>query len=243
MDGRIKRPSPDRGIALPRIGSLHVGKKVVGRNGKEYPTSTDYFIPSGKYAALFTKAFGEKPSTIQIVFPDNSPEKVCAERYEYRDDAGGWAPDATGAMFGVWNGRQRVTYSIENYPNLMAGIANKYPNRSVRAGFDGWNVILTLTFVIPSVRGVAGVWTFTTKGAASSIPQVRNTFDAILQEKGFVRGIIFDLNVKFVTSQKPNNNSRYPVVSLVPNESEDNVALVKQAFLPINAPILKTEWK
>lgn len=125
----------------------------------------------------------------------------------------------------------------------MAGIARKYPNRAVRAGFDGWNVILTLTFVIPSVRGVAGVWTFTTKGAASSIPQVLNTFDAILEEKGFVRGIIFDLNVKFATSQKPNNNSRYPVVSLVPNESEENITIVKQAFLPINPPISQNKAK
>lgn len=37
---------------------------------------------------LFTQAYGEKPQTIQIVFPDDDPAKVCNERYEYRDDDG-----------------------------------------------------------------------------------------------------------------------------------------------------------
>lgn len=96
---------------------------------------------------------------------------------------------------------------------------------------------------MPAVRGVAGVWAFTTKGAASSIPQVRNAFDAVLENRGFVRGIIFDLNVKFATTQKPGDNSRFPVVSLVPNESEENVAIVKQAFVPINPPVVGIEQK
>lgn len=243
MDGRIKRPTPDKRLALPRIGTIKVGKKVVGKNGKEYPTSTDYFIPGGKYAGMFTKAFGDKPSTIQIVFPDDDPSKVCAERYEYRDDAGGLVAYGDGQTFNVWNGKAYQSYTIEQYPNLMQGIAQKHPNRAVRAGYDGWSVTLTLTFVVPAVRGVAGVWAFTTKGAASSIPQVRNAFDAVLENRGFVRGIIFDLNVKFATTQKPGDNSRFPVVSLVPNESEENVAIVKQAFVPINPPVVGIEQK
>lgn len=243
MSGRIIRQTPDNRLALPRVGTLHIGKKVVGKSGKEYPTSTDYFIPSGKYASLFAKAYGEKPSTIQIVFPDDAPEKVCAERYEYRDDAGGLVAYGDGETFSIWNGKEYKVFSIKEYPNLMQGVAQKYPNRAVRSGFDGWSVTLTLTFVIPAVRGIAGVWSFTTKGAASTIPQIRNAFDAVLASKGRVRGVIFDLHVQFATSQKPNDNSRFPVVSLIPNESEENVKLVKQSFAPINQPILSIDKK
>lgn len=98
---------------------------------------------------------------------------------------------------------------------------------------DGWIVTLTVTFIIPLVRGVGGVWQFTTKGTASTIPNIRDTFDAILEEKKFVKGIIFDMNVQFAVSQKPGDRSRYPVVTIVPNESEGNLFKVKEAFKPV----------
>lgn len=38
------------------------------------------------------------------------------------------------------------------------------------------------------------------------------------------------MNVKFATSQKPDDKSVYPIVSIVPNESEDNVNKLKDSF-------------
>lgn len=236
MKGRININRPTTGIqrvVLPRVGFIKVGYKEKAANGKEYPKSVDYFIPTGKYAGLFTKAYGEKPQTIQIVFPDDAPEKVCNEMYEYRDDGGRRIAYGDGETFFVWNGKQYCQYSTKDYPNLMAGVAEKHPNRAVLNGGDGWIVTLTVTFIIPLVRGVGGVWQFTTKGTASTIPNIRDTFDAILQEKGFVKGIIFDMNVQFAVSQKPGDHSRYPVVTIVPNESEGNLFAVKEAFKPV----------
>ena len=89
------------------------------------------------------------------------------------------------------------------------------------------------SFIVPLVRGVAGVWQFATKGTASTIPQIRETFDGMLLERGFCKGIIFDLNVQFATTQKPGDRSRFPVVSLVPNESADNVLKVRKAWEPV----------
>ena len=83
------------------------------------------------------------------------------------------------------------------------------------------------------VRGVVGVWTFETNGNASTIPQITDAFDTMLIERGFAKGIIFDLNVKFATTQKPGDNSRYPVVSLVANESAENIARIKRANEPL----------
>lgn len=230
--GRIKRPDADRGrLILPRVGFIKIGMK----NANGYPQSVDYFIPIGKYAGLFTQAYGEKPQTIQIVFPDDDPAKVCNEQYEYRDDEGRLIASGDGETFKVWDGKKYETLTISDYPNLMAGISKRYPNRAVQKGGDGWVITLTLTFIVPLVRGIAGVWQFSTKGTASTIPAIRETFDGMLAERGFCKGVIFDLNVQFATTQKPGDKSRFPVVSLVPNESADNVLKVKKAWEPIKS--------
>ena len=112
----------------------------------------------------------------------------------------------------------------------MESVEKRYPNKQYQRTGDGWSVVLAMNFIIPCVKGIAGVWQFVTKGTASTIPQIRDVFDAMLQAKGYVRGIIFDLNVQFAKSQKPGDKSRYPVVTMIPNESEENVAKIKAAY-------------
>lgn len=234
MKGRISRPQPGiNRVVLPRVGFVKVGLKEKGKNGKEYPKSVDYFIPTGKYAGLFTQAYGERPQTIQIVFPDDDPTKVCNEMYEYRDDDGRRVAYGDGETFFVWDGQKYELLSIKDYPNLMAGVSKRYPNKAVQNGGDGWQVTLTITFIAPLVRGIAGVWQFISKGTSTTIPNIRDTFDAMLQERGFVKGIVWDMNVQFAVSQKPGDRSRYPVVTIVPNESEGNLRKVKEAIKPI----------
>ena len=81
MEGRIYRSEHGSAmLELPEIGRLHIGKKQTGQNGREYPVSVDYFIPTGKYAGLFTQAYGDKPQTITVIFPDDEPANVCNER-------------------------------------------------------------------------------------------------------------------------------------------------------------------
>lgn len=226
MKGRIRRPEGENNrLILPRIGSLKIGYKDE-KTG--FPKSVDYFIPVGKYAGLFTKAYGEKPNTVQIVFPDDDPAKVCNERYEYRDDEGRLIAYGDGEKFQCWDGKAYTELTIEQYPRLMAQIAEKYPNRQYKQDGNGWRVILTLLFIVPAVRGVAGLWQFNTKGSASTIPQIRAVFDGMLQKRGFCKGIVFDLSVEFSKSQQPDDARRYPVVSLVANESDENIERLKQ---------------
>ena len=81
MSGRIiRRDSTDDVLEPPPIGKLHIGKRATTANGREYPMSVDYFIPAGKYADLFTRGCGERPSTIQVIFPSDDFGKVCNER-------------------------------------------------------------------------------------------------------------------------------------------------------------------
>lgn len=224
MDGRIYRPEQGAGILeLPEIGRLHVGLK----NERGLPQSIDYFRPTGKYAGLFTAAVGERPQTIQVIFPDDNPESVCNERYEYRDDKGALVARGDGRTFEVWDGKKYSPYSVSQYPDIMERIAAKHPTKR---GADNWDVALTLRFIVPAVRGVVGVWQFSTKGAASSIKNIRNSFDGVQMMRGTVTQTVFDLSVQFAKSNKPGVSSRYPVVSLVANDTR--IAEIKKAIAP-----------
>ena len=231
MSGRIVRPEDNTSmLELPEIGRLHIGMKQKNQNGKEYPVSVDYFIPAGKYANLFTQAVGDKPQTIQIIFPDDDASKVCNERYEYRDDKGALVARGDGHNFEVWNGKVYAPCTIDDYPDLMSQIAKKYPTNRTNRGEDNWDIVLTMRFIVPAVRGVVGVWQFTTKGKASSVKNIRNSFDGVQMMYGTVMQTVFDLSVQFAKSNKPGDNSRYPVVSLISNSNR--IEEVKQNMLP-----------
>lgn len=220
MGGRIYRPEQGAAILeLPEIGRLHIGKKQTSQNGKEYPVSVDHFIPSGKYADLFTQALGDKPATIQIVFPSDEPEKVCNERYEYRDNAGALVARGDGRVFEIWDGKRYVGYTTDAYPDIMQQVA---ANNPTKRGADNWDIVLTLRFIVPAVRGIVGVWQFSTKGKASSVRNIRESFDGVQMMRGTVTQTVFDLSVQFAKSNKPGVSSRYPVVSLVANDNRVN---------------------
>lgn len=218
MVGRIVRPERQGQsiLELPEVGRLHIGKKQAGQNGKEYPVSVDYFIPSGKYAGMFAAALGDKPQTIQVIFPDDSPEKVCNERYTYRDNSGALVARGDGQVFEIWNGKEYAKYSITEYPDIWDQIIKNNPTKR---GADNWDVELTMRFIIPAIRGVVGVWSLTTKGAASSVKNLRDSFDSVQAMRGTVTTSVFDLSVHFHKSNKPGSNSRYPVLDLVCNDS------------------------
>lgn len=237
--GRIIRPEETSVLELPEIGRLHIGKKETGRNGKEYPTSVDYFIPSGKYAGMFVNALGEKPSTIQIIFPSDDAEKVCNERFEYRDDRGALVARGDGVRFEVWTGQKYDVFGVDDYPDIMDQIAQRNPTKR---GAENWDIALTLRFVVPAVRGIIGVWQFSTKGKASSIKNIRDSFDAVRKMRGTVCQTVFDLSVAFAKSNKPGVNSRYPVVSLVANDTR--IEEIRKAITPQgNLSLLLNEKK
>ena len=228
MGGRIYRPEQGNDLLeLPEIGRLHIGKKQAGQNGREFPVSVDYFIPAGKYAGMFTQALGDKPATIQVVFPSDDAAKVCNERFEYRDDKGALVARGDGRVFEIWDGQRYAPYSISEYPDIMQQIT---ANNPTKRGNDNWDVVLTLRFIVPAVRGIVGVWQFSTKGRASSVKNIRESFDGVQLMRGTVTQTVFDLSVQFAKSNKPGVNSRYPVVSLVANDTR--IDEIRKAIAP-----------
>ena len=119
----------------------------------------------------------------------------------------------------IWNGEKYAPYSVDAYPDIMAQIERNNPTKR---GPDNWDIVLTLRFIIPAVRGIVGVWQFSTKGRASSIKNIRESFDGVKLMRGTVTQTVFDLSVQFAKSNKPGVNSRYPVVSLVANDNRVN---------------------
>lgn len=232
MGGRIYRPEQGAAgiLELPEIGRLHIGKKQAGQNGKEYPVSVDYFIPSGKYAGLFTAALGDKPATIQVVFPSDDAAKVCNERYEYRDDKGALVARGDGRTFEIWDGQKYAPYSVDAYPDIMQQVCKNVPTKR---GADNWDVELTLRFIIPAIRGVVGIWVLNTKGKASSVKNLRDSFDSIQAMRGTVTTSVFDLSVHFHKSNKPGQNSRYPVLELVCNDNR--IGEIRELLKPENS--------
>ena len=204
MKGRIVRKEPTSN-KLPLLGKIKCGMK----GDAKFPKSLDYFIADGKYKGVFDEAFGKEPKTIPVVFVSDDPMDSCNERYECRDSQGRLAGYGNGEEMFMFN-PSTDEYELEEDRNVFA-----------KAG--KWETILTIKFIIPEIRSVFGIWQLSTKGEKSSIPAIRDTFDAVLNTAGTVRNIPFDLQVKKVKSQKPNSKSLFPVISLVPNLSQSNL--------------------
>lgn len=215
-NGRIRREL-DKAPSLPQLGKIKCGVK----DERGFPRSVDYFVPTGKYASLFSEAYGEKPNSILIYFPSNDAEEVCREEYIYRDNHGKKVAFGDGETFTCFNEKTEswITCDTNKYPDLMDKIHSKYQAK-------GWEIQLTLHFILPMVNKIYGMWTLVTKGAASSIPQIRDCFDAMIEKNGHIDGVLCDLNVEFCKSDSP-KKSRYPVISLIPNETAQNMAKLK----------------
>ena len=111
-------------LPFPIVGHVKCGMK----SDKGYPMSTDYFIPDGNYAPLFKQAYGEKPSTIQIVFPSDDAELVCREEYVLRDGQGKLVATGDGETFKTWSEKAKkyIIVTTTEQPDIMAMLEKHY---------------------------------------------------------------------------------------------------------------------
>lgn len=202
--GRVIRHTQPTG-KIAEIGKIKVGDKKVNAKGNEYPVSLDYFRATGDYAKLFTDTFGDKCTSIPIVFASDDTDTVCNEEYVVRDKGGRLVATGDGQQWSVYDAKS------EKYLPRKASVEEM-------AKLGDLKLTLTLRFLIVDIK-VLGYWRFETRGEASTIPQVRDTFDYVRAQAGTICSIPFDLKIKKVKSQKPGVASSFPVVSLVANLS------------------------
>jgi len=228
--GRIvtrKEPEVRGGAILPLLGRLKTGIKAKSaKTGKEYPASIDYFRADGKYANVFHQVYGERPTRVQIVFPSNNPSDVCSERYVVRDGAGRLLAEGDGESWRVWSPTSS-DYVFVPKPGADP-VTIEYIEKVYCGGKMGGKLTieLRLSFILPKIPSVMGIWQFSTKGVRSSIPAIRDTFDYVLSKVGQITNIPFDLIVEKVKSNKPGSTSVFPVVNLVPNVSDENLDML-----------------
>jgi hypothetical protein len=197
------------------------------KTGKQYPQSLDYWRATGKYEQTFHQVYGEKPTRVTLVFFSDRWEDCCLEKYELRDKGGRLLADGDGERWRCWSDKlaayQFRDASVEEVEEAYRG------RLAVANGQEiGARETLIMNFVLPKIRGVFGMWRFSTKGTHTSIPALRDTFDQVKAQAGFVKDIPFDLIVEKVSSNKPGVNTTFPVVTLVPNVGQENMELLAE---------------
>jgi hypothetical protein len=213
-DGTIRGQQPK----LPEIGKIRTGKKIK-RNGKEYPTSLDHFIATGNFASGFHRACGEQPKSLPICFfSDDTNDSVSSFLAAY---------DNQGKTFVEGDGEYWRYYDSESDSYKEGELTIDQVKKAVAKKGLELKEVLRMKFVIvdvllPCEIGAIGYWTLYSSGAASSIPNITEVFDTIQQMNGTVMGVVFDLEVKKVTSRKPGSKSRYPVISLIPRKDTEH---------------------
>lgn len=217
MTGRIQsRKTESAASTLPEIGKIKIGEKAMSAGGKEYPKSLDYFRPTGNFANEFTSKYGDKPTRLSVCFISDSISEVCNERYEswVKGKRWGWGDGSTFTIWDTAAGEGKGAY------------VNDVPASDPRVKALKWDIMLTLRFVLLELKGIMGYWTFQTKAKATTIPSVVKAFDFVRERAGTIIGFPFNLIVEKKSGYNPGEAKSYPVVTLVPNFSQDAIEMV-----------------
>jgi hypothetical protein len=219
MTGRIQsRKTESAASTLPEIGKVKIGEKATSKTGTEYPKSLDYFKPTGNFANEFTMKYGDKPTKLSVCFISDDLNEVCNERFEswVKGKRWGWGD---GSTFSVWDAT-----ALEGKGMYVHGL----PAADPRVKALKWDVMLTLRFVLLELKGIMGYWRFETKAKATTIPSIVKAFDFVKERANTIIGFPFNLTIERKTGYNPGEAKSYPVVSLVPNFSQDAIEMVSE---------------
>lgn len=232
-NGRIRR-TEQGSSKFGRIGHIKIGQRVAAKtkDGRDFerPESLDYFIATGDFAHHFVEAIADKapepgkPRVLHITFPSDDRSLVCYERFECWKGSSRWGW-GDGHTFNYWNPKAKQYEPIETptEEDMEAFIQRTGGWKRDNQKGDGWREILTLRFLIIDLPGLMGFWQFDTSGEATSLPEIRDAFDFVLDRIGTVLKVPWTLAAERVTSKKPGVNSTYTKVKLVPNLSAENM--------------------
>jgi hypothetical protein len=226
MTGRIQVAKRESNAStLPEVGKIKIGIK---HETKGYPMSLDYFRPTGNFANEFTKVFGDQPRKLSIAFISDDLNEVCNQRYECWEGGKrwGWSDGENYTVFDKTKGDLDKTGKPKGaYVTITPDTTE---NQQLIKSVGKWDEMLTLKFVILELKGIMGYWSYQTKAKAVSIPAIIKSFDFVRERAGSIIGFPFSLMVEKKTGYSPGEAKNYPVVTLVPNFSEESIEQVRQ---------------
>lgn len=212
--GRIKVAKVQNNAStLPEIGKIKTGIKAKTAAGVEYPKAIDYFRPTGNFANQFVALFGEKPQSLQVTFISDNIKEVCNEQFESWDK---------GKRYGYGDGE---TFTV--WDAATAKYVEDVPAADKRVKALKWDRTLTLRFVLLKMTGVLGYWSWSTKAKEVSIPSITKSFDLVMDRAGSIIGFPFNFTIEMKKSYTPGEARTYPVVSLIPSFTDENMEAVR----------------
>ena len=126
---------------LPRLGKIRLGEKEVSqRTGKEYPKALDYFLCPPEVQ----KIYGEKPRTLDIMFPVSDQSVFFPQFYKRYGLSTGLVCKGDGETATMHQDGEMI--EIECVPDECEWYAKKHCRR-----------LANLQFLLPKVPGL-GVW-------------------------------------------------------------------------------------
>jgi len=254
---RIKKPIQDGAKRLNLIGKIAIGEKDPQRG---FPKSLDYFkfrpsIDPENAVKHLNKMFGDKPKTLSIVFPSSNLSEVCPQFYILRDGAGKRVATTDGETFTVTaTNKEGKVYdkiikpeewakkyaSADEVMSALLEQTQASASEKMRPQIR-WREQLSLRFLVLNC-GYFGLWELNTYGAESSIPGIIAAIDQVIAlSGGRLAGIVFELSVRKVKSDKAGDSKNYPVLQIVPNISPE--AMEKLQGLPAGFQGLLTEQR
>lgn len=168
---------PIKGVSdariLPRLGKIRLGVKVERPDKNPYPQATDYFVCPPEVQAVF----GEKPKTLQIMFPSNDMEQVARQYLR-----------CYGQTFGLvcWGDGEKCRRKVDTATGDLAGRNTKDWAWSTDMTCDYEECpeygarcrrVMNLMFMLPDVPGL-GVWQIDTS-SFYSIREINSTLGII----------------------------------------------------------------
>lgn len=227
---RINRNNT-KSLSLPSIGEIKVGEKT-----NNSARSFDYFVASCKskpHEQLFNRYYGDKPQTINILFPEEADKSIV---HKYTLSKSNQSKHeiyvkGDGHEFEVWvtkNGKGEYVkkHRPKDGPAFVYGVEDEWMegikvwvNTQYNVNLE-WQEELTLYFYVVGVK-VKGYFRFITHASKSTIPQILDELDDIQNRFGTITMFPYDMVVKKVKSNKPGVVNQFPVVSINANVSAE----------------------
>jgi hypothetical protein len=198
---------------VPRIGKIRIGEKVATGRGGERPKALDHFIcAEDDYKEAFREAFGDKPSSIEIMFHSDDDDDILPNAYKLYTSTYGLTCAGDGE-------RATRIYDVNLAHNVQVGDKPEDPNRpefwppatGQTKGTD-WkrkddltctveqcpqykgnlcSLSLNLKFMLPQLPGI-GIWQLDSR----SINSLMNLSGGIAGIKGMTGGVIAGLPIR-----------------------------------------------
>ena len=180
-------PIKNQQVKLPRLGKVHLGKKVQKAGGVEHPQATDYFVVKADnstpeaHAEAFKAVYGDKPNELDIMFASEDEEAFASQFLRYYSRGGllcrGDGQEAVARI-------DRTTGAFvdsDSKPDDVFLAAVPCSDECPKRAEGRCRPVLCLQFILPSVDGL-GVWQIDT----SSFHSQRNLLSQIELIKGLL---------------------------------------------------------